>query len=980
MAEADTTPAQVETGQNIETVFQKEGQVFEVSGNTPLLLNTSDYVWFVNAGTVDIFTVRIENGQVVGARTHFLRLQPGDLFFGIDSGKYGKDQAFLAVGTIGSRVFRLDVARVQQLSREQAVTAVGIGDRLDQWVTALTKVITPGLIPQDAILLQANQDIQLEENLNFTAEKEVLWIQHQAGASKPAGSDRLPRLEGTDFFPVSKQSWLQTTGAVQLHVASIQECIPQDLFWRSLEKFHLCVLDFVILTIKEYETREQLRLQEKAREETNAFMNAMAKLSGVIKAKKEQDVLETVSDPLLQACQAIGQYVGITLKPHPDSKKGLSKDPLRDIARASRVRIRKIILSEKWWTQDNSAFLAYKTEGKRPVALIPNHSTSYRLIDPVEGTIPKVTKKIAESLDGVGYTFYRPFPNHPLTAKDVAKFSFRGLGKELAVIFTVATLGALLGLLLPTFMGKIFNEVIPASDRGQLMQLTIILVAATLTTTFFEITKAIGLLRLEGKLDYAAQSALWDRLLALPVPFFRDYTAGDLAVRSLGINGIRQILSGTVIQSVFAGIFSLMYFGLLFSYSKQLALVATALSFASVLCTVCIGYYFVRYQKPLQEIEGKISGLLLQLLSGINKLRITGTEDRAFVLWTKEFSAQKTMAVKSKTIQNVLKVINTLLPVIASMVIFSWVVFKLQENELNTGDFMAFSSAYGSFQAALIQMSIAFLTALGAVPLYTRLRPILEAEVEVDEAKSSPGQLEGHIEVNQVNFRYKADGPLILHDISLKIHPGEFVAFVGSSGSGKSTLMRMLLGFERPESGTIYFDGKDIETVDVREVRQQIGVVLQNSRIMPGSILDNIIGSSTLTIDDAWEAARMAGCETDIQEMPMQMHTFLPPGGGTLSGGQRQRILIARSIVKKPRILIFDEATSALDNRTQEIVSRSIEQLKSTRIVIAHRLSTIMHADHIYVMEKGRLVQDGAYEELMKQPGLFAELAKRQIA
>jgi ATP-binding cassette subfamily C protein len=205
------------------------------------------------------------------------------------------------------------------------------------------------------------------------------------------------------------------------------------------------------------------------------------------------------------------------------------------------------------------------------------------------------------------------------------------------------------------------------------------------------------------------------------------------------------------------------------------------------------------------------------------------------------------------------------------------------------------------------------------------------------------------------------------------------VAIVGASGSGKSTLFRMLLRFETPESGSIYYDRRDLATLDVQALRQQIGVVLQNGRIRAGSIHKNIVGTANLTVEEAWEAARMAGLDADIEAMPMGMQTVLGEGGGSLSGGQRQRLLIARALVRRPRILLFDEATSALDNTTQDTVSRSMDNLRSTRVVIAHRLSTIQRADWIYVMEKGQVVQQGAYRELLAQEGPFAELARRQL-
>jgi ABC-type bacteriocin/lantibiotic exporter with double-glycine peptidase domain len=298
---------------------------------------------------------------------------------------------------------------------------------------------------------------------------------------------------------------------------------------------------------------------------------------------------------------------------------------------------------------------------------------------------------------------------------------------------------------------------------------------------------------------------------------------------------------------------------------------------------------------------------------------------------------------------------------------------------LSAGDFLAFNASFAQMFVSSMNMAGAVLQVMGLVPLFERAKPILECAPEVTEAKIDPGELSGAIEVSHVSFRYESDKPLVLKDVSFRIPAGQMVALVGPSGCGKSTLLRLLLGFEQLETGVILYDGMDLKSLDASSVRGQMGVVLQNSFPFRGDILSNIIGSKPLTIDDAWEAARLSGLDQDIKQMPMGMHTVITESGG-ISGGQRQRLMIARAIVSKPRIVLFDEATSALDNQTQAIVTRSVDSLKATRVVIAHRLSTVMHADKIIVLDQGKVVQSGAYADLIQQEGLFAELAKRQLA
>jgi ATP-binding cassette subfamily C protein len=428
-----------------------------------------------------------------------------------------------------------------------------------------------------------------------------------------------------------------------------------------------------------------------------------------------------------------------------------------------------------------------------------------------------------------------------------------------------------------------------------------------------------------------------------------------------------------------SGLISAFSFVLLFYYDWKLALLATGLSLVLVLAIALTSYLQLGHQRVLGAIGGRLSGLVLELINGVSKFRVAGAEARAFAYWAGEFAGQRRVSYRARSVNNALLVFNAAFPVVTSMAVFAAMMFWLDPKP-SIGSFLGFNSAFTQFITGVLAIGTACATVIQIVPLFERARPILEALPEADENKADPGELSGAIELNNVSFRYLENGPPVLDDISLQIRPGEFVALVGPSGSGKSTLLRLLLAFDAPEAGAILYDGRDLASLDPRGVRRQIGSVLQNGRLMSGNVFENIVGSSTLTMDDAWEAARMAGLDEDIRQMPMEMQTVISEGGGTLSGGQRQRLLIARAIVHRPRIVFFDEATSALDNRTQEIVSKSLEGLAATRVVIAHRLSTIVNADRIYVLQNGRIVESGTYRELMQRRGLFSELARRQIA
>ncbi|HXI27492.1 MAG TPA: NHLP bacteriocin export ABC transporter permease/ATPase subunit, partial [Vicinamibacterales bacterium] len=689
---------------------------------------------------------------------------------------------------------------------------------------------------------------------------------------------------------------------------------------------------------------------------------------------------DTADEALLAAARLVGDTMAVTVRA-PAAHQGAAspRDPLAPILRASRLRARKVALRDEWWKQESGPLLASIAADKHHVALLPSPD-GYRIHDPMFGTVERVTAETAAKLAPFAHAFYRPFPDVAIGVRELLTFGVRGCSPDLTLLFLMGFGGALLAMVPSIATGMLFNSVIPGAQKSQLVQLTVVLIACALATSLCNLQRGIAFLRVQGKMGNQIQAAVWDRLLSVPLSFFRPYTAGNLAVRAAAIDGIRQVVSGATVNAIMSGIFSIGNFCLMFYYSSTMAWWATATIVVAVAVSGFGCYLQLGHQRDVIAQQGKTSGLVLQLLSSVGKLRVAGADVAAFALWGRGFGDQRALQFKARSIGNWLSAFNAAFPIIAYLFIF-WAAQPAAgaRATVATGDFLAFLSAYASCLGAVLSTSSAFIAALNAIPLYEQAAPILRTLPEVDGEKAEPGVLSGDIEVQHAVFRYRADGPLVLRDITLHIHPGEFVAFVGPSGSGKSTLLRLLLGFDRLESGSIYFDGQDLDGLDVQAVRRQIGVVLQSGRLMSGDILTNIVGSGAATIEEAWEAAKMAGLADDIKAMPMGMHTVISDGGGTLSGGQRQRLLIARAVVNRPRILLFDEATSALDNRTQAIVSASLERLQATRIVVAHRLSTIVNADRICVIERGRIVETGTHTELLARGGLYAELARRQM-
>ena len=734
---------------------------------------------------------------------------------------------------------------------------------------------------------------------------------------------------------------------------------------------------------QQFQQRQQLNEQT-----TRETLQGLAHL-----LKPEDNSFLSAETPLLIAAGAVGQALGVKISP-PSRSENMTqvKEPLAAIARASQLRLRHVLLRGQWWRQDSGPLVAFmhpeKTlqqesqHDRQPVALLPIKDSHYELFNPVTLARSPVDEAVARQLDPMALMFYRPLPDGKLNAWTLLQFAFHGRQRDLWMIFITGIAVTLLGMAIPQATAVLIDNAIPYGSRSILPQIGLVLLAVAFGRVCFQFFQAIAAMRIETASDSTLQAAVWDRLLKLPTSFFREYSTGDLQSRVSSITAIRRQLSGTALDAILSGAFALLNLGLLFYYSAKLAVLALFIALLVASVTVISGVILLKKQGPLLALDGELYGLTVQLINGVSKLRIAGAESRAFAQWGERYRQQLQLEMSTQRLEDAVNVFNTAMPTITAIGLFwlaSTLIDPMNDMGFSTGTFLAFSAAFAIFISGVTNLSLTLIEVLDVIPLWRRSQPILAAEPEVDIQKADPGRLTGRICLDHVTFRYREDGPLILDNVTVEADPGEFIALVGPSGSGKSTILRLLLGFETPQSGTVYYDSQDITGIDITAVRRQLGVVLQNGRINAGSLFENISGGALITLDDAWRAAEMAGFADDVRNFPMQMHTVINEGGGNLSGGQRQRLVIARALALNPRILLLDEATSALDNRTQAIVSESLDTLNVTRIVIAHRLSTIRNADRIYVIKAGRVVQQGTFNELAKQPGVFAQLIKRQV-
>lgn len=685
-------------------------------------------------------------------------------------------------------------------------------------------------------------------------------------------------------------------------------------------------------------------------------------------------------DVLLETCRLIGAREGIAFKA-PFADAGTAAAPLDRILRASGVRAQAVALPADWWRSDNGAFLARRKADGSPVALLFERG-AYHEFDLRLGRRRVVNAGSAAELQSEASVFFTPFPKGDIGALGLLKFVLAFTRRDLAFFFVLGLLGALLALVVPVASGWIFNVLIPGNSLHDLYQIGFVLLILVLALGFIEFTRSLAVLRFEGKASYKLQAAVMDRLLTLKAPFFAHYDAGNLAERVLSVEKIRTILSADVTSAIVALMFSLFNFALMLYYDVKLALLALALGVVVAAFTLTISMLAYKHVAGYMRMEAIISGFMMQMLGGVQKLRMTASGDKVLDIWADKFAQQKHHYANKQNLLIVAKVFTYAFPIFASLCIYLRVHTLMTDAsaDFQFGDFVAFNTAYLSFQGALISAFMVTVPVMSIKPAFELMQPILRAETEDFEGKRDVGVLKGNVEINAVDFRYEGAADLTLRKVSFKVRQGQFVALVGSSGSGKSTMLRLLLGLGAYESGVILFDDIDMQTLDLRTLRDQIGVVMQDGRILDGTVLFNIVGDSTRSEDDAWDAARMAGCEEDIRALENGMHTQLSANASMLSGGQKQRLLIARALARKPKLLLFDEATSALDNETQGVVSENIARMNITRLVIAHRLSTIRAADLVVVLDGGSVVEQGGYDELMERKGSFYDLVKKQVA
>jgi len=930
----------------------------------PRLLDDREQVLSVKAGHVDIFVVAADM-----RRRHLFRVEAGDIILDLHTACARSAGGLQIVGVGGPG------AQVASLPRASVVS----GELFARWIARLAGLVIPPGLPGMMPELVTGQPGEMEAGQRSRGPmRSIAWTRIEAGSAQFLGLD--PAVApGDPPLPLVAGLWI-AAGASGCRVRPDAAVPETSVLWPAIERLHLAIVSIVAMRVAQTVTHEQELLSRRSEMSDSQTRDALGRLAETVVGKS---VLAHVDlqqgDPLLSSCRLVAASFGASIHGSSRSSTGHAFRDLLEMARAARLRVRRVQLREGWWKLDVGPLVAWHGKEQHPVALIRDGGRGYVMIDSARGTRLAVTRPVAAELAVEAAALYPALPSRPLRYRDLLSMSVVGVaGTVFRVLFLILVIG-LLSMVAPLITNFLVNSVIPRTEIDQLIVCALALVVTAVATSTLQVSQSMVMLRLEGLMDFKLQGAVIDRLLKLPAGLFRDYTTGDMVDRSLGIDAIRRILTGRALRGFMSALFCIFSAGLMFYYDLRLGLIALLLTVLRALVIIGTSALRVYYENRHFNLQGKIGGLVLQMIAGVGKLRVANATSRALALWSRQFAVQKGYFFISQRVSNALGVFETTYPTLATLVIFGTAAYTDSQLLLDLGAFLGFNTAFGQTMGAIGAWASSISESLVAIPHLSRLKPLLSSTVEIADDLRPPGALSGEIELSSVTFRYTQGGAPVLDDVSLKIAPGEYVALVGPSGSGKSSLLRLMLGFEQPESGAVFYDGKALNTLDTSAVRRQLGVVLQDTKLATGSLYENICGGVDLPLEVAWEAARLAALDADIKQMPMGMHTMVAEGINTLSGGQRQRVMIARALARMPRILLFDEATSALDNQTQATVSASLERIAITRVVIAHRLSTIRNADRIVMMMAGRVVQTGTYQELVAQPGPFAEFAQRQL-
>ena len=644
-------------------------------------------------------------------------------------------------------------------------------------------------------------------------------------------------------------------------------------------------------------------------------------------------------------------------------------DELELLLEQYNVFFRTITLSDGWWTRCTGYMLGFMADDNSHVVLVPGF-TDYTFTHPKTGESMKASKH-HNLLKQEALIACFPFPEEKLTVRSIMRYAVSCLCIYDLLFCLIACLGVtLLTMFTPYVCKLIFSEVIPSGDASQIVPIATLLLSAAAGLTMVEIARNLVVVRIKDKVEYSLQTAIMSRLLLLPATFIKEFTPGDISNRLLSLSRVSSNLTANFLSTLLTFLFSAVMFIQFFIYGGPLLTTGIIVIMIQLFAIMMEYYYTEKVQLSVNASGSHLIGTLFALFSGIQKIKTSGAEFRAFHQWAKAYAPSEMYSSSQPLASFYITGVSYCLKFLP-MIVTMWAAWHYG---LALSDYIAYCAVLSLVCKAVSQLQGITKMVSRLLPETRLCQPIMAATPEVKEGRRVVKRITGQIDIRGLKFHYADDMPLLFDGLNLTINSGDYVALVGTSGCGKSTLMRLMLGLEHPLGGSIFYDQYDLSDINLRSLRQYcIGICMQDGQLIEGTIRDNIIFSDPhLTDEDAWEAARLAALDKDIRKFPLGMDTPITVDGKGVSGGQRQRILIARALVRKPKVLFLDEATSALDNISQHIVVENLAKLTCTPIVIAHRLSTIRQCNRIIVLKDGRVADDGNFKELQAR-GYFSD-------
>lgn len=716
--------------------------------------------------------------------------------------------------------------------------------------------------------------------------------------------------------------------------------------------------------------------QVRARQKNDEALleHAFANISDAVFGSRTADRFKTDAEKVKNAIDEILVYYRVTTRDVPEEIQDLDEQ-LEYLLRPHNIMRKDVTLEKGWYRDSIGALLGTRKSDGRVMALLPKGVFGYVYRDELTGKSVRITARNQDQFDAQAIAFYKVFPLTKINLPTLLRYIVQTISTADYLMFALATLiVVLIGLLIPRLNNLLVGLVAESGSRKLLASMAAFMACVSVSSLMFGAVKSLMMARIKLRMNLSVQAATMARILALPASFFKEYSSGELSSRASQVSKLCDMLASALLSTGLTSVFSLIYIGQIFLYAPALVRPAFIIVLITVLFSLCTALLQMKVSKKTMEVAAKENGLGYALLKGIQKIRLSGAETRAFARWMQVYSEKVRLTYHPPFLVKFNATIALLISLVGTIVMYEAAFVS----GVSIADYYAFNTAYGMVSGAFLSFASIAHTLAGCGPTLEMVKPFFDAAPEASEDKQTVTSLDGRIELDNICFRYDENMPNVLDNLTLKIEPGQYVAIVGATGCGKSTLMRLMLGFEKPQKGAIYYDGRDLDTLDTKSLRKRIGVVMQNGKLLHGDIYSNIvIAAPWLTVNDAWRAAELADIAEDIRQMPMGMYTLISENGG-ISGGQKQRLLIARAIASKPRILMLDEATSALDSIAQKRVSDALCSLQCTRIVIAHRLSTIKQCDRVVVLDHGRIIEDGTYDELLERRGFFAKLVERQ--